>query len=33
MEILKVSGVKKTYTSRFGSNQVQALKGCYLYCR
>ena len=27
MEILKVSGVKKTYTSRFGSNQVQALKG------
>lgn len=27
MEILKVSGVKKTYTTRFGGNQVQALKG------
>lgn len=27
MEILNVNGVKKTYTSRFGGNQVQALKG------
>lgn len=27
MEILNVSGVKKTYTTRFGGNQVQALKG------
>ena len=27
MEILQVSDVKKTYTTRFGGNQVQALKG------
>lgn len=27
MEILKVNNLKKTYTSRFGGNQVQALKG------
>ena len=27
MEILKVNEVKKTYTSRFGGNRVQALKG------
>lgn len=27
MEILKVSDLKKTYTSRFGGNQVHALKG------
>lgn len=27
MEILNISGVKKTYTTRFGGNQVQALKG------
>lgn len=27
MEILNVNGVKKTYTTRFGGNQVQALKG------
>ena len=27
MEILKVSDVKKTYASRFGGHQVQALKG------
>ena len=27
MEILKVNDVKKTYTTRFGGNQVQALKG------
>ena len=27
MEILKVKDVKKTYTSRFGGSQVQALKG------
>ena len=26
MEILNVSGLKKTYTTRFGGNQVQALK-------
>jgi len=27
MKILNVNGVKKTYTTRFGGNQVQALKG------
>lgn len=27
MEILKVNDLKKTYTTRFGGNQVQALKG------
>ena len=27
MEILNVSNLKKTYTTRFGGNQVQALKG------
>ncbi len=27
MEILKVNDVKKTYTTRFGGSQVQALKG------
>lgn len=27
MEILKVTDLKKTYTSRFGGQQVQALKG------
>ena len=27
MEILKVSDLKKIYTTRFGGNQVQALKG------
>ena len=27
MEILQVKGIKKTYTMRFGGNQVQALKG------
>ncbi len=27
MEILKVTDLKKTYTSRFGAHQVQALKG------
>ncbi len=27
MELLKVIGIKKTYTTRFGGNQVQALKG------
>ncbi len=27
MELLKVSDLKKTYTSRFGGNQVRALKG------
>ena len=27
MEILKVTDLKKTYTSRFGGAQVQALKG------
>ena len=26
MEILNVSGLKKTYTTRFGGNPVQALK-------
>ena len=27
MEILQVKEIKKTYTTRFGGNQVQALKG------
>lgn len=27
MEILQVNEIKKTYTTRFGGNQVQALKG------
>lgn len=27
MELLQVNDVKKTYTTRFGGNQVQALKG------
>lgn len=27
MEILQVSDVKKTYTTRLGGNRVQALKG------
>ena len=27
MEILNVSNLKKTYTTRFGGNQAQALKG------
>jgi len=27
MDILNVNGVRKTYTTRFGGNQVQALKG------
>lgn len=27
MSILKVNSIKKTYTTRFGGNQVQALKG------
>ena len=27
MEILKVNDLKKTYTSRMGGSQVQALKG------
>ena len=27
MEILKVNDLKKIYTTRFGGNQVQALKG------
>jgi len=27
MELLKVSNIKKTYTSRFGANRVDALKG------
>lgn len=27
MEILNVSNLKKTYTTRFGGNQVRALKG------
>ena len=27
MEILQVKEIKKTYTMRFGGNQVQALKG------
>ena len=26
MSILEVKGLKKTYTTRFGGNQVQALK-------
>ena len=27
MTVLTVEGVKKTYTTRFGGNRVQALKG------
>ena len=27
MDILKVNDLKKTYTARFGGNQVEALKG------
>ena len=27
MSILEVNGVKKTYTTRFGGNKVEALKG------
>lgn len=30
MSILEVKGLKKTYTTRFGGNQVQALKMCPL---
>ena len=29
MAILEVRNLKKTYTSRFGGNQVQALKNVY----
>lgn len=30
MSILEVKGLKKTYTTRFGGNQVQALKNVSL---
>ena len=32
MSILEVKGLKKTYTTRFGGNQVQALKNVFFKC-